>query len=231
MHNKENEIVGCLPCSALFNVGSSIKMRDVNAHGGSLEDNSLIELSIVFGFHVHLSSHLSYPPPFLFPFLQDGSGMIICISLLSSDFSFLVLKANNPLFSFVLWSFRFLFLYGTLDRGRLVRIVFRVSVLFSSKISLTSLLLSLGFLISFSQLVATISACFSRERSKGVCASRAILVSNALLPVTRESTNVSSFLRFYCVKNLVYKLLFRMVCVTINLRMIYSRLDRVSFSM
>lgn len=196
MHNKENEIVGCLPRSVLFNVGSSTKIIDVDAHGGSLQDNSSIEISIVFGFHGHLSSHLLYPSPFLFPFLQGGSGMIVGIILLSSDFSFLVLKANNPLFSFVLWSFGFLFFYGTLDRGRLVHIVFRVSILFSSKIYLTSLLLSLGFSISFSLLVATIIACFSRERHKGVCVSREILVFNALLPMTRESTSVSSFLRF-----------------------------------
>lgn len=196
MHNKENEIVGCLQRNTLFNVGTSTKLRDVDAHGGSLEDNSLTELSIVFGFHGHLSSHLSYPSPFLFPFLQGGSCMIIGIILLSSDFSFLVLKANNPLFLFVLWSFGFLFLSGTLDRIRFVWIIFRVSILFSSNISLTSLLLFLGFFISFSVLVATIILCFSRGWPKGVCTSRDILVSNALLHMTRESTGVSSFLRF-----------------------------------
>lgn len=40
MHNKENEIVGCLLRNALFNVGSSTKLRYVDAHEGSLEDNS-----------------------------------------------------------------------------------------------------------------------------------------------------------------------------------------------
>lgn len=158
--------------------------------------------------------------------------MIIGISLLSSDFSFLVLKANNPLFSFVLWSLNFLFLCGDLDRGKLVQIVFKASILFSSKISLTSLLLSLGFLISFPLLIATIILCFSRERPKGVCVSREILVSNALLLVTRESTSMSSFLRVYLVLKFWFiNSLLCMVCVAINLRMVYSRLDRVSVSM
>lgn len=40
MHNKENEILGCLSRNALFNVGSLIKLRDMDAHGSSLEDNS-----------------------------------------------------------------------------------------------------------------------------------------------------------------------------------------------
>lgn len=66
-------MVGYLPHFALFYNVSSTCFRSVSIHDGSFENNSSVKLLVIFGFHGHWSSHLSYPSPFLFLLMWGGS--------------------------------------------------------------------------------------------------------------------------------------------------------------